>query len=63
MTVDPLMGWTSMPDTLREIDLFFPSKEAAIAYANRHGLEFEVILPKKRAPILKSYSDNFKYTG
>ena len=63
MTVDPLMGWTGMPDTLREIDLFFPSKEAAIAYANKHGVEFELVEPKKRAQITKAYSDNFKYTG
>ena len=61
--IDPLMGWTGMDDTLREIELFFPSREAAVAYAKERQLDFEVTEPKTRAPILKAYSDNFKYTG
>lgn len=63
MPTDPLMGWTGMDDTLREIELFFPSKEAAVAYAKAHQLSYELVLPNVRQPILKAYADNFKYTG
>lgn len=63
MTVDPLMGWTGMPDTIREIELFFPSKEAALAYAHKYRLDYEIIEPQRRPQKLKAYADNFKYTG
>lgn len=61
MPTDPLMGWTSMPDTLREIKLKFPSKEAAIAYAQQNRLAYEVVEPKPRPQIKKAYADNFAY--
>ena len=35
--VEPLMGWTGDDDTLAEVELSFPSAEAAIAYARRQG--------------------------
>ena len=63
MTVDPLMGWTGTPDTTRQLELFFPTKEAAITYAQKHDIAYEVVEPKVRKPILKAYADNFKYTG
>ena len=63
MPTDTVMGWTGMADTSREIELFFPSKEAAVAYAKKHQLAFELIEPKIRQQITKAYSDNFKYTG
>lgn len=59
--VDPLMGWTGLPSTLREIRLRFATKEAAIAYAKQHQLEFEVVEPHARKTIMKSYADNFAY--
>jgi hypothetical protein len=45
LTVEPLMGWTSGTDMLRHVRLHFPSREAAIAYAERHGLAYEVREP------------------
>ena len=41
-SIDPLMGWYGGADTLQQVQLKFPSKEAAIAYACRHGLNFIV---------------------
>ena len=58
---DALMGWTGMPDTLREIKLKFESKDAAIAYAQKNQIEFEVSEPHRRAPIKKAYADNFAF--
>ena len=40
--LDPLMGWSGGGDPVANISLRFPSREAAIAYARRQGLVFEV---------------------
>src|SRR3954447_23522205 len=40
--VEPLMGWTGSTDPLAQVRLTFSSREAAIAYAQRHGLDYEV---------------------
>ncbi len=56
---NPLMGWESSTDTLSELNLEFSSKELAIDYAKRNKIEFEIIEPKKRKVVKKSYSDNF----
>jgi NADH dehydrogenase ubiquinone Fe-S protein 4 len=40
--IEPLMGWTGDDDTLAEVELSFPSAEAAIAYARRQGLQYTV---------------------
>ena len=57
--INPLMGWESSTDTLNELKLEFSTKELAIEYANRNKIEFEIIVPKERKIIKKSYSDNF----
>lgn len=58
---DPLMGWTSSRDTRAQLKLRFDSREEAIAYAERNGIEYEVTEPNTRRPIIKSYADNFRY--
>ena len=58
-TKNPLMGWESSSDTLSELKLEFPSKELAINYAKKKKIIFEIIEPKKRKIIKKSYADNF----
>ena len=57
--INPLMGWESSSDTYSELNLEFSSKELAIEYANKNGINFEVIEPKERKLIIKSYADNF----
>lgn len=59
--VEGLMGWSGMDDTQRQISMFFPSKDAAIAYAKKKNMEFEVILPNKSKQRRKAYADNFTY--
>jgi hypothetical protein len=56
---DPLMGWTSSTDMNGEIRLTFASREEAVAYAQAHGIPFQVIEPQTRKPIIKAYADNF----
>ena len=58
-TTNPLMGWESSSDTLSELKLEFSSKEKAIDYAKKRKIVFEIIEPKKRKILRKSYADNF----
>ena len=56
---NPLMGWESSDDMLTELKLEFSSKELAINYAKKKKIEYELIEPKKRKTVKKSYADNF----
>ena len=57
--INPLMGWESSTDTSSELKLEFCSKEQAIEYAKKNKINFELIEPKLRKIIKKSYADNF----
>ena len=57
--INPLMGWESSSDTYTELKLVFSSKELAINYAKKKKIDFELIEPKKRKTVKKSYADNF----
>ena len=58
-TENPLMGWESSDDTFTELKLEFSSKELAIAYAKKNKIDIEIIEPRKRKTVKKSYADNF----
>ena len=58
-SINPLMGWETSTDTLEEVVLKFPSKEKAIEYAKRNNISYNVIEPKKKEYVIKSYADNF----
>jgi hypothetical protein len=59
---DPLMGWIGSADTQKQVVLYFRTKEEAIAYAKREGLDFELELPPPDRGIKpKAYADNFRY--
>ncbi len=58
--VDNLMGWNGMTDTNQEIRLTFPTPDAAVAYAKREGIPYEVLPSKRRKTVTKAYADNFK---
>lgn len=57
---DPLMGWTGSADTQAQIRLPFPSREAAEAYARKHGIPFKLHLPPARRLKIQAYADNFR---
>jgi NADH dehydrogenase ubiquinone Fe-S protein 4 len=59
--IDPLMGWTASGDTQSQVRLSFDSKEAALAYAEAHGIEVTVSEPNSRKPIVRAggYGENF----
>jgi hypothetical protein len=56
---DPLCGWIGSGDTERQVTLRFPTKEAAIAYAKREGIDYRVFDSPKRIVTPKSYAENF----
>ena len=58
-TNNPLMGWESSSDTYTELKLEFSSKENALNYAKKMKIDYEIIEPKKRKVVKKSYADNF----
>jgi len=57
--INPLMGWESSTDTSSELKLEFSSKDLAIEYAKKNKINYELIEPKIRKIIKKSYADNF----
>ena len=58
-TIDPLMGWTSSGDMNGQVRLKFETQQEAVAYAERHGIAFELFEPQTPPLILKAYADNF----
>lgn len=56
---DPLMGWISSSDTQGQVKLTFERREDAIAYAQKHGLVFQVVDAKEPKRIPRAYADNF----
>ncbi len=56
---DRLMGWPSSDDTQSQVVLHFESQEEAVAYAQKHGIPFQVIPAQEKRRILRDYADNF----
>ena len=54
---DPLMGWTQSSDMNGQVRLNFETSDEAVAYAQRHGISFQLFETPKR--IIKAYADNF----
>jgi hypothetical protein len=57
---DPLMGWAGSGDTQRQLKLRFPSQEAAVAYAAKHGIDAVVHKTPPKKLTLQAYADNFR---
>ena len=59
---DPLMGWTGSSDMKADqLRLKFDTREAAIEYAERNGIEYRVEDLHERRVRPKSYADNFRW--
>lgn len=57
---DPLTGWNGSGDTSTQVRMTFDSKDAAIAYAERHGLDYHLIAAPPVRLKLQAYADNFR---
>jgi hypothetical protein len=60
MRPDPLTGWNGSGDTNPQVRMNFPSKDAAIAYCEKHGLGFHVVEAPPVRLKLQAYADNFR---
>jgi NADH dehydrogenase len=58
--LDPLMGWAGSTDTDAQIRMRFDSREAALAYAAKHGIDAALSDPHQAQLQIKAYADNFK---
>jgi len=58
---DPLMGWTGSLDTREQVLLHFDTREEAVAYADRHGYDYEIHMPHQPRHRLQRYADRFRY--
>ena len=57
---DPLTGWNGSGDTNPQVRMIFPSKDAAIAYCEKHGLDFHVLAAPPVRLKIQAYADNFR---
>ena len=58
---DPLMGWVGSADTATQVRMKFPSRDAAVAFAEKRGLGYTVVEPKTRRIKPKNYADIFAF--
>ena len=60
LRADPLTGWNGSGDTRPQIRLTFPTKDAAIAYCDKHGLKYHVMAAAPVHLKIQAYADNFR---
>jgi len=58
---DNLMGWLGSTDTVSQVRVKFATKEEAVAFAKRKGLDFLVFEENIRPQKPKNYADNFRF--
>ena len=59
--IEPLMGWTASSDMLQQVRLEFDTREEAVAYAEKHGIAYQVFEAHPSKARARAYSDNFRY--
>ena len=57
---DPLTGWSGGADTQNQVQILFPTLEAAKAYAEREGVDVHIVPASTRKLRIQAYADNFK---
>ena len=60
LRADPLTGWNGSGDTRPQVRMNFATKDAALAYCDKHGLDYHIVpAPPVRLKI-QAYADNFR---
>jgi hypothetical protein len=57
---DPLMGWAGSGDMRQQVQLKFPTCDAARAYAETYGIAARVHDTPPRRLKIQAYADNFR---
>jgi hypothetical protein len=55
-----LTGWNGSSETNPQLRITFPTKEAAIAYCDKHGLQYHLVPAPPVRLKLQAYADNFR---
>ncbi len=58
---EPLMGWTSSSNTLRQIKLEFSSLDEAKKFADAKGWSYDIVEAKEKRISPKSYAENYSF--
>ena len=59
--IEPLMGWTGSDDTRGQLRLNFDTRDEAVAFARKHGIEYVLEEPRPHRLRRRAYADNFSY--
>ena len=57
---DPLTGWNGSGDTDTQVRIVFPTKDEAIAYAEKHKIAYHVVPATPVKLKIQAYADNFR---
>lgn len=57
---DPLMGWAGSGDTQQQVKLTFPDKAGAAAYAEKYGIDADIVETPPKTLKIQAYADNFR---
>ncbi|HET7816282.1 MAG TPA: ETC complex I subunit [Sphingomicrobium sp.] len=57
---DPLTGWAGSGDTNTQVRITFKTRDEAIAFAERRGLDYHLVLATPVRMKLQAYADNFR---
>jgi hypothetical protein len=57
---DPLTGWNGSGDTNTQLRINFETKEAAVAYCDKHGLQYHLVPARPVRMKIQAYADNFR---
>ena len=55
-----MTGWNGSGDTNTQVRITFPTKDAAIAYCDKHGLSYHVVPAPPVLLKIQAYADNFR---
>jgi hypothetical protein len=58
---EPLMGWVSSGDTNNQVQLQFPTREAAMDFANKKGWQIDIEDEHPRNVVPRNYASNFTW--
>ena len=57
---DPLTGWNGSADTSPQVRISFATKDAAVAYCDKHGLDYHIVPAPPVRMKFQAYADNFR---
>ena len=60
LRADPLTGWNGSGDTNTQVRITFKTKEEAIAFCEKKGLQYHLVPAAPVKMKIQAYADNFR---